>query len=60
MLPKIDSHTSPQLPGMIETLTAVQVDEDDSGVSLVEEMYLKALQVRSIHLIQLNPLSLNV
>jgi len=31
---------------MVETLTAVQTDEDESGVSLVEETYLKPLKVR--------------
>jgi hypothetical protein len=54
MLPKIDSHTSPQLPGMIKTLTAVQTDEDESDVSLVEETYLKSLKVRTTHLIRLH------
>ena len=30
---------------MIETLTAVQTDEDESGISLVEDTYLKPLKV---------------
>ncbi|KIM42345.1 hypothetical protein M413DRAFT_444770 [Hebeloma cylindrosporum] len=33
-----------KLPGMIETLTAVQPEEDESGVSLIEETYLKPLK----------------
>lgn len=53
-------YTSSQLPGMVETLTAVQTDEDESGVSLVEETYLKPLKVRNVHLIYLIFPSLNI
>ena len=45
---------------MVETLTAVQTDEDESGVSLVEETYLKPLKVRNVHLIYLIFPSLNI
>jgi len=45
--------TSSQLPGMVETLTAVQTDEDESGISLVDETYLKPLKVRINPFIQL-------
>jgi len=38
---------------MVETLTAVQTDDDESGISLVEEIYLKPLKVRIKPLIQL-------
>jgi hypothetical protein len=45
---------------MVETLTAVQIDEDENGVSLVEETYLKPLKVRIIHSIQQILPSLNI